>query len=218
MKKIISFAFCGICSLIFAIEVQCQINVHANSSIGLNKPYEVGNFSTLDIKKTNLVHTFDIGIDLSKDLGKSNYSIFMGIHFLYQPWAYTRNDFYMINADTVEIGIEAFQIKRNFYFATLPIYFVKSFDSKFGIIWGVNLKCFLFPQPSYTYFTKYYKIKRINWGLLLGLNYKINDQWQLSIKTDVEYPGFMEQTVYSSKGLLSNLNTMLSVGYTFKKD
>ncbi|MDD2634651.1 MAG: hypothetical protein PHW82_04055 [Bacteroidales bacterium] len=212
MKYLIAF-------LIFTLFNICVVNgqtkIGIEASFGINKPLEVGSFINLNIEKTNVVHSWAIGAEISTGVLKSKYFVNTGLFFLYQPIAYTRRDEWFTNVGSFNVGIDAFYIKRNFYFASVPFYITRKYNNGLGIIYGVNLKCFLFPEPSTIYFTRHYKINRVNWGVLFGFNYDFNKNLSISLKTDIEYPSFIEQTNSSRRAFLSNFNTMISLKYTF---
>lgn len=210
MKKTEKFIFCALIILYFGQNCISQPFLSVNTDFGINTPYKIRS-SVFEIKKFVPSLTFNIGVGGGYKLLDDKIMLSSGLCLTYIPMTILVNF-----ASSSQIEEDIVRVNSKFVFFSVPLLIGLQGDSDFGFIGGLNFK-FLSKPISDSYFiddvSSLFIIKKVNWGLMLGINYEINPRLNLSLKTDFEMPGFISD-VFNS-GVISNFNTMIGVSYKF---
>jgi len=213
MKKFVVFLFFFFNLIFFYSSLKAQFNLNLNACLGINKGYILSEKGTSSFnQKGAIICTSSIGSDIRYFFSDSVTIAGIGLHFLYQPFRQTFNRY------NENFSFTKSSETNNFFYFTTPVYLGRKKPSGFKWYLGLNFK-FLIPgisdkeiysliqeTPSHMLI-----LKKITYGLLLGLEYELNKKWNIALKTDLEMPGFFENR--REKNNYGNWNTMLGIGY-----
>lgn len=208
---------------VFSIQTfYAQVSIKTDLSFGVNYATTYRRHITAPNVETLLpAHSYSANVNVQYAFSDSSYVVFAGIGVLKRPIIYILGDedvsSYPGNSSSgsMVFGYDTFRRKQNYYFIEYPIYLIKYLNCGLGFLGGISFKLH---QESLLKADKIFErlsYKNFNYGVLVGLNYKVNYNLSISLRTDFEYMPFVKE-VYFENVSISNFNTLLSLGYTFK--
>lgn len=203
--------------LLFLIKIaSSQTLVKINADFGLNYHYNLNQYNR---NKYFPSHTNSITLCIA-NTNKKGGELNLGMGFLKQPMAFLFNSdvatIYRTGdsiANIVEYNLDNIYKKFNHYFVCIPFYYVTSSKYKLSFMYGINTKIITQNLSDKYFFSYIYNFRKVNFSILLGINFKINNKFNFVLKTEVETPGVI--TSKYTKDAFSNINTSIGLSYNF---
>lgn len=218
--KIVMLTLCFYCCI---PTIYSQFSIKPDLSLGVNyATMHRRHLKAPSVETLLPTHSYSANVNIQFTFADSSYTLATGIGFLKRPITYILADedlsTYTAACDlsSMTFGYDSFRRKQNYYFIEFPLYLMRNLNCGLGFYGGLNFKLHQAGLLKADRIFERYSYKFFNWGLLLGMNYKINSKLSVSLKTDLEYMPFVTEDFFGTITVVSNFNTMLSIGYTFE--